>query len=151
MRAVTRSPARPNASAGTSSRARSPTTAGVAFSIRSLVSRKISGRRKMELQESSRTQQQNRHADPVLDAGGGGSQEHVGEKAVAVGTHGHEVASLLPDPLDDFIGGFAESQFGVGRYAGGIEFFAHLVKISGILGDFGTDRVRPIGAGGPSI
>ena len=58
----------------------------------------------------------------VLDSGGGGAEEDVGEEAVAVGAHGDEVASFLFDPFDDFVGGFAVGEFGFGGDAGGLEF-----------------------------
>ena len=63
-------------------------------------------------------QQQNWRADAVAYAGGGGSQENVGEKAVTVGAHGDEVATFLLNPLDDFVGRFAKGEFGGGGYSG---------------------------------
>ena len=57
--------------------------------------------------------QKNGDADAVLHSGSGGAEEEVGEEAMAVGAHRDEIASLVFDPLDDLVGGFAVGEFGV--------------------------------------
>jgi hypothetical protein len=60
----------------------------------------------------------------VLDAVGGDAQEEVGQEAVAVGAHGDQVAAAFADPADDFGGGVAVGQLGLGGDAQGLEFDA---------------------------
>ena len=63
---------------------------------------------------SLRAQQEDGHADAVLNAAGGGAEKNIGEKTVSVRAHRHQVAALLPDPLDDFLRRIAVSQFRLG-------------------------------------
>ena len=87
----------------------------------------------------------------MLDAGGGGAQEKIAQKAVTVGAHGDEVASFVLDPLDDLVGGLAVGKFGVGRDGFGLEFGLDFLQVSGVFDDFAADGVGTIGAGGPSV
>ena len=61
-----------------------------------------------------------RGRDAVLDAAGGRAQKKIGQKTVAVGAHRDQVAALLLDPLDDFVGRIAVGQLGLGGNAGGL-------------------------------
>src|SRR6266436_1198351 len=65
--------------------------------------------------------------------------------------HGHQVAALLPHPLDNFVHRFAIGQLGFGGNAAVLKLRSDLFQIGGVFGDFGTDRVRAVSSGSPSI
>ena len=51
------------------------------------------------VEPSLRAKKQNRHADAVLNATGGGAEEQVGQEAVSVGAHRHQICSLSAQPI----------------------------------------------------
>src|SRR5271165_6013200 len=101
-------------------------------------------------QRSLCPEQQHRHADAVLDLSGGSAEKQVGEEAVSVGAHRHEVATLLLDPFDDFLDRFAERQLGLSRNTKGLKLCSNLFQIGSVFGDFRTDRVGAVSSSGPT-
>ena len=72
-------------------------------------------------QLSFRPEEQNGHADTVPDSSGSGAEKYVGQKAVSMCAHGHQIASLPLDPFDDFLGRFTVRQFGLCGNTDGLE------------------------------
>ena len=54
---------------------------------------------------SFRPEKKNGHADAVLDAAGCRAKKNIGEEAVSVRAHGHQIAALFLNPFDDFLDG----------------------------------------------
>src|SRR6185437_15571844 len=80
-----------------------------------------------------RPQQQHRHADLMLNAIGGGPEEQVGKKAVAMSAHGDQVAALLLHPFHDLPAGVSETKFGTRRNVGLLKLRLNFLQIRGIL------------------
>src|SRR6202023_1600280 len=95
-------------------------------------------------------QQQDRDVDAVLDTVGGDAPEEVGEEAVAVGAHRHQVAALLAHPADDLVDRIAVGELGLGGDARGRELGAHALEVGGVLADLRADRVGAEGARRPA-
>src|SRR5271165_1408201 len=102
-------------------------------------------------QHSLCPEQQHGHADAVLDLSGGGAEKQVGEEAMAVGAHRHQVAALLLHPLDDLLNRFAVRQLGLNRNTKGLKLCSNLYQICSVFGDFRADRVRAVSASCPTI
>src|SRR6185437_11063548 len=100
---------------------------------------------------SLRPQQQYRNADAVLHSVCSGAQKHVGQKAMAVGAHGHQVAALLLDPFDDLVGGLAIGQLRVRMDPFRLKFVAYFLQVGVVFDNFAADRVASIGPGGPAV
>ena len=60
------------------------------------------------------------------DASGRSAEKHIGKKAMSMRAHGHQVATLLLDPFNNFIRRFAIGQLGLRRDAQGFEFGPNL-------------------------
>ena len=70
---------------------------------------------------SLRLEEENGHVDAVLHSASGGAEKYVGETPVPVCAHGHQVATLLLNPFDDFLVRFAVRQFGLRGNAHGLK------------------------------
>src|SRR6266851_3344396 len=100
---------------------------------------------------SFRPEKKNWHTDTVLHPAGCVAKKYVGKEAVSMCAHRHQVAALLPDPFNNLVHWFAICQFGLRRNAHGLKLRPDLLQIRCVFGDFGTDCVRAIGPGCPSI
>src|SRR5271157_254589 len=87
----------------------------------------------------------------MLDLGGGGAEKQVGQEAVSVGAHRHQVTTLLLDPFDDFLDRLAERQLGLYRNIKSLKLCPNFFQVRSVFGDFCTDRIPAIGSSRPSI
>jgi len=97
-----------------------------------------------------RPEKQNGHTDTMLDLAGGVAEKQIGEEAMPVGAHRHQVATLLLHPPDDFSGRIAIRQLCLGGNAFGLKLGPHFLQVSSVLGDLRTDRIPSVGPGRPS-
>src|SRR5205085_11133930 len=61
-----------------------------------------------------RPQKQHRHLDAVLHAAGRGTEKKIGEEAMPVSAHGHQVTAFALYPLDNLLHRLAICQSGFG-------------------------------------
>jgi len=87
----------------------------------------------------------------VLNPAGGGTQEEVGKKPVAVRAHGHEIAAFFFNPLHDLLDGVAEGEFGFDGNIHGLKLRADRLEVGGIGGDLRTDCVGTVRPRRPAV
>ena len=71
----------------------------------------------------------------MLYPGSAGSEEEVGQEAVPVCAHGHEVTRVMPDPVHDLGRRIPEGQSHLRPEPLRLELPLHLTKVVGVLGD----------------
>jgi len=99
----------------------------------------------------SSAQQQHRHFDAMLHAAGSCSQKDIGEESMPMGAHCHEVATFLFHPFYYLSHRIAIGQLRNGADFGRFKFAPDFFQVSCVLRNFGTDSVRTVRAGGPTI
>ena len=78
-------------------------------------------RHKYGANDSFCPKKENWHANAMLDAAGRCAKKYVGQEAVSVRAHRHQIAALLLDPFDNLAGWITISQFRVSWNSGGFK------------------------------